>query len=131
MHGNHLRRSRRVRIRDVHTTVLQTILQLLEEPNPEDALSAGIGTYGCAVLTTQLISIKGTLFPFAKRRQNTQGNTPHVRHSAPVEGATRSIGVMIMSYRVPHVYQQSVPMGHSANGGGSGPATTVLHDHCA
>ena len=45
MHGNHLPRSRRVRIRDVHTTVLQTILQLLEEPNPEDALSAGIGAY--------------------------------------------------------------------------------------
>ena len=86
MHGNHLPRSRRVRIRDVHTTVLQTILQLLEEPNPEDALSAGIGAYVCAVLTTQLISIKGTLLPFAKRRQNTRGNTPHVRHSALWKG---------------------------------------------
>lgn len=86
MHGNHLLRSRRVRMRHVHITVLQTILQLLEEPNPEDALSAGIGTHGCAILTTQLISIKGTLFPFAKRRQSTRGNTPHERHSALLKG---------------------------------------------
>ena len=86
MHGNHLPRSRQVRMHHVHASVLQTILQLLEEPNPEDALSAGIGTHGCAILTTQLISIKGTLLPFAKRRQNTRGNTPHVRHSALWKG---------------------------------------------
>lgn len=66
----------------VHASVLQTILQLLEEPNPEDALSAGIGMYGCTTLTTKLISIKGTLFYSAKRRQNSRGNTPHIRHSA-------------------------------------------------